>query len=90
MTLLATAKHKAMILFRQSVELDIASTSASSTSSDADLSLSDSTSIQDPKDLDESPKDSEPLATIVPNKKKKSQEIDPIDKYLINAIDEKR
>ena len=69
---------------------NIASTPTSSTSSDADLSLSDSTSIQDPKDSDESPKDSEPLATIVPNKKKKSQEIDPIDKYLISAINDKK
>ena len=68
---------------------DIVSTPASSTS-DADLSLSDTTSIQDPKDLDESPKHSELLATIVPNKKKKSKEIDPIDKYLISAINDKK
>ena len=54
------------------------------------MSLRDSTSIQDPKDLDESPKDSEPLATIVPNKRKKSQEIDPIDKYLISPINDKK
>ena len=69
---------------------NIASTPTSSTSSNTDLSLSDSTSIKDPKDSDESPKDSEPLATIVPSKKKKSQEIDPIDKYLISAINDKK
>ncbi|CAB4034631.1 transcription factor Adf-1-like [Paramuricea clavata] len=40
--------------------------------------------------LNESLDDPEPQATIVPRKRKKSQEIDEVDQYLINAINDKK